>query len=245
MDRRKFVKMGCIGIAALGSGIGTGSLLKSENKSVSKFSVYAFLPADNQLILNCLKLFRHRISNSTFNNLIEKKNPAGIVNKKFSIDANDNFYLTERYYDIRLIKLAQKVNGDIFVSDDSKLILTPSIDYEHELMDFRDLLTKKQGSYLLSIELKEKNFLSGFMASKYRYVKIENNSGLFDKVSLTGSYSSVLVPGRIGKTEIMIRDGMVIIKSSPCRHKLCRLMSQLPGNNMIACVPNQVIIKVS
>jgi len=245
MDRRKFVKMGCIGIAALGSGIRTGSLLKSENKSVSKFSVYAFLPADNQLILNCLKLFRNRISNSTFNNLLEKKNPAGIVNKKFIIDANDSFYLTERYYDIRLIKLTEKVNSDIFVSDDSKLILTPSIDYEHELMTFRDLLIKKQGSYLLSIELKEKKLLSGFMTSKYRSIKIENNSGLFDKISLTGSYSTLFVPGSIGKTEITIRDGRVNVKNSPCKHKLCKIMSQLQGNNVIACVPNKVLIIAS
>jgi len=245
LDRRKFVKVSGVGLAALGSGVISGAFFKHLHKSADNFSVFAFLPGDNETIFNCLKLFQRKINNSTFGHLVERKNMAEIMNKKFSSPDNENTSLTERYYDINLIKLNQKVSADIFVSNSFKIFLDPYIDFENELMRFRDSINKKPGGYLLSIELKESNYLSDFIPAKNKFVKIENSFGLFDKISASQNYSSVIVPGSIGKTELMIHDGKVNIKSSPCKHNLCRIMAQLSGSNIIACVPNKVLITLT
>lgn len=245
MNRRKFIKISGIGVAAFGSGIGVGTLLKYCKEPAGNFSVYAFLPGDKETIFNCLELFQSKINNLAFNDYIEQKNISALISGKFFPADKTNSFLREQYYDIRLIKISQKIRSDIFVSNSSQIILDPSIDFENGLLQFKDSINKKTGNYLLSIELKEKNILSELIVSKNKFVKIENSSGLFDKISLKGSYSSVVVPGSIGKTELLIKDGRIKIKSSPCRHKLCRIMSQLPGNNMIACVPNKVLITLS
>lgn len=245
MDRRKFIKISGIGLAALGSGFGAKKFLERYRKPVESFSVFAFLPDDEEIIIGCLKQFRHKINNETFRHLIDGKNLVKIVNRQFSFTDDPNTFLTERYYDIKLIKLDQKVRGDIFISDDSKIVLDPDMDFENDLLKFRDVINKKPGSYLLSIELKEKDTLPRFKSAKNRFVKIENNYGLFDKISLSENYSSVIVPGNIGQTELMIKDGRIGIKNSSCRHKLCRVMAQFSGSNMIACVPNKVLITMA
>ena len=244
MNRRKFIKITGMGVAAFGSGIGVGNLLKNCKEPAANFSVFAFLPGDKETIFNCLKLFRTKINNLAFNDYVEKKNISALMSGTFVFVDKANFF-SQQYYDIKLIKISQKVRGDIFISNNSQIILDPSKDFESGLLQFRDSINKKTGNYLLSIELKERNILSKLMISKNKFVKIENSSGLFDKILLKDNYSSVIVPGSIGKTELLIKDGRIRIKSSPCRHKLCMIMSELPGNNMIACVPNKVLITLS
>ena len=56
----------------------------------------------------------------------------------------------------------------------------------------------------------------------------------------------VSVPGPLGETEIVIKDGEVFVESSPCRDKLCVKAPPLkkPGD-WNACLPNKVFIRIS
>ncbi len=241
MERREFIKIGSIGFVALSSGIGTRFFLSNEERIVKRFSAFAFLPSDKSIITDFLKLFQNRITNKYFNNSLSNYQIEEILNKRFMV--NNNLF-SNSYVDVKLIKLEDKIKGDIFVSENSNLVLNPKKDFADELLNFRKTVNKINGEYLLSIEQKEENILADVFYSKNKFVLIENNKGIFDKISLSKNYSSFFVPGTIGKTEIGIFNGNVKVKSSPCRHKLCKLMSQTEGNKTIACVPNKVLINI-
>ena len=244
MNRRDFIKTGSIGLAALGSGIGVGNILLNGSKEIEKFSVFSFLPEDKKLIIQCLRLFQHRIANNNFNNSLMNFRLNEIINKRFIVGNKDYRIFANSFVDVRLAKLEDKIRGDIFVSENSNLVLDPKKDFANSLVNFREAINKRNSDYLLSIEQKETNILSDLFIAQNKFISIENERGLFDKISLTKNYSSLIVPGNMGKTELEIIDGGVNIISSPCRHKLCKIMSQSLGNKTIACVPNKILIKM-
>jgi len=53
------------------------------------------------------------------------------------------------------------------------------------------------------------------------------------------------VPGPLGNTTVIIRDGQVWIQDSPCREKICIKMGKIkrPGEQAV-CLPNRVIIEI-
>ena len=244
MNRRNFIKIGSIGFASLTTGIGAGSILLNDNKEYKNFSVYAFLPGDKKIILDCLKVFQYKIKNKEFVYYLNDNRLTGIINKRFYVENKNDFILTKSFADIKLINVNNNTNGDIFLSDKSNLVLDPNKDFDQKLLSFRKEINSKESKYLLSIELKGRNLLSDIILRKNNLIEITNEKGLFEKISLTKNYSSVNIPGSIGSTKLKIDNGKVFVSDSPCRQKLCRIMSHISGNKTIACVPNKVLIKI-
>lgn len=244
MNRRDFIKIGSIGFASLTTGIGVGSILLNDNKEYKNFSVYAFLPDDKKIILDCLNVFQHKIKNSEFIYYLNNKRLTEIINKRFFVEKENNFIVSKSFVDIKLINVNNNTKGDIFVSNNSNLVLDPKKDFDQKLLAFRERINSKESKYLLSIELKERNLLSNIILPKNNMIEITNEKGLFEKISLTKNYSSVDVPGSIGSTKLKINNGKVFVSDSPCRQKLCKIMSHISGNKTIACVPNKVLIKI-
>ncbi len=60
------------------------------------------------------------------------------------------------------------------------------------------------------------------------------------------SEENLSVPGPLGTTEVVIKDGTVRIEASPCRGKNCITMGAVskPGA-WIACLPNRVFIRIT
>lgn len=242
MNRRGFIKTGSIALASLTTGIGVGNILLNDNIEDKIFSSYAFLPDDKKIILDCLKVFQHKIKSRNFSFLLKNKQLIKIINKRFYVE--NDFILTKYFVDVKLIFINDNINGDIFVNNKSNLVLDPNRDFDKNLVAFREKINSKKSKYLLSIELKEKNLLSDIIITKNNLIEISNENGLFEKIYLSKNYSSVKIPGSIGNMELKIKNGNVIVSNSPCRHKLCRIMSHISNNKTIACVPNKILIKI-
>lgn len=239
MNRRDFIKTGIVGITALSSGIGVGGILLNDKKTNRNFSAYAFLSSDKKTIIDCLSLFKNKINNNDFTSSLNYKLLDKIINKKFSV-TNIGFS-SSSFFEIKLTQLKNKIQSDIFISEGEKIVLDPTKEFSNSYLEFRENIKGTNANCLLSIELVEKKFFFDILNDDEKFITIENKKGIFDKISLSKNYSSIICPGEIGNTEIEILNGKVNINNSPCRHKLCQKMSIY--NNTIACVPNKVLIK--
>ena len=73
-------------------------------------------------------------------------------------------------------------------------------------------------------------------------VEAEDGSGLILHLSEDGRWQ---VHGPLGETIIEVRDGCIRVEDSPCPHKLCVQMGcRNRRGDIIACIPNKVIIHV-
>jgi hypothetical protein len=56
---------------------------------------------------------------------------------------------------------------------------------------------------------------------------------------------TIEVPGPLGKTIVLIRDGKARIISSPCPNKICMHMGEFgTEGGTLVCVPNKVVVRV-
>lgn len=56
---------------------------------------------------------------------------------------------------------------------------------------------------------------------------------------------TVFIPGPLGETEMIIRDGRVHVHSSPCRAKICIAAGEISRpKEWIICLPNRVFITI-
>lgn len=75
-------------------------------------------------------------------------------------------------------------------------------------------------------------------------VEIEVDGKVYATVSLH-SEQTLFVPGPLGHTEVVIQDGNVFVKDSPCRARICIRTGPIThGGHLIACVPNKVVVRV-
>jgi hypothetical protein len=75
-------------------------------------------------------------------------------------------------------------------------------------------------------------------------VQIEVNGTLYATMPLH-SEQTLSVPGPLGKTEVIIKEGKVFVSASPCRNKICVRTGEISySGQLIACVPNKVVIRV-
>ena len=76
-----------------------------------------------------------------------------------------------------------------------------------------------------------------------RYVRI---SGWKEQLTFPiNENRKISVNGPLGVTDVVIRDGEVWIKDSPCKNKICIKMGKIkrPGEQVI-CVPNRVVVEI-
>lgn len=70
------------------------------------------------------------------------------------------------------------------------------------------------------------------------------NGRLIERVSLDKSYRRVVVPGYEGPTVFAIEDGQVGVRTSSCRHQLCRNCGPVRSGRIV-CAPNRLVATVS
>lgn len=75
-------------------------------------------------------------------------------------------------------------------------------------------------------------------------VIVEEDNKLIGKYSLKEE-QLISVEGKLGITDIEIKDGQARIVRSPCLHKVCIKMGWIRHSGKIAvCIPNKVVIRV-
>ena len=242
ITRKKFIKLSSISALAIGSGFTAGKLL--GNPENHHYSVYCFLPSDEKLITEVMRVFTSTI----------KSNSAPTIN------ANDDYkYLLQKLvmkhkqatfsnsgsvsYSVK--SLNKQVNSDIIVSDNDKSIYSLKNDFTDELMTIRSMLNGMEANIFFAAVYKQSNVLYSLFSSKQKGVVIENKNGVYDKMPLNSTYKNIKVDGPQGETGIEIKNGLVKVTKSTCRHKICE-KSQYAINvgDVIACAPNKVLIRI-
>lgn len=76
-------------------------------------------------------------------------------------------------------------------------------------------------------------------------VQIETDGNVYKVVSLHAD-QTLVVPGPLGKTIVVVHDGEVHVTDSPCRVKICVRMGNISHiGQLIVCVPNKVVVRVT
>lgn len=53
------------------------------------------------------------------------------------------------------------------------------------------------------------------------------------------------IPGPLGETHVIIRDGMAYVEDSPCRDKICIYLGKISRlGDWVACLPNRVFLRI-
>ena len=242
LNRRKFIKLSSISAVAIGSGYTAGKLLgNSENQH---YSVYCFLPPDEKLITEVVRVFATTVkSNST--PIINADDGYKFMLQKLVSKNKQTFFSNSGSISYSVKPLNKHVNSDIIVSDTNKSIYSLKNDFTDELMTIRSVLYGTKAKIFFAAVHRQSNILSSLFSSNKKEIVIENNNGVFDKIPLNSTCKNVKVDGPQGKTEIGINDGLVKVTKSTCRHKLCE-KSQYAANvgDVIACAPNKVLIRI-
>ncbi len=242
MTRKKFIKLSSIAALAIGSGFTAGKLIGKPGNQ--HYSVYCFLPSDEKLIAEVVRVFTATIkSNST--PIINADDDYKFLLQKLVGKHKQTSFSNSGSVSYSVKKLNKYVNSDIIVSDTNKSIYSPQSDFTDELMTIRSMLYGTEANIFLTAVYKQPNILSLLFSSNQKEIVIENNNGVFDKIPLNSTYKNVKVNGPQGETEIEINNGLVKVTKSTCRHKLCE-RSRYAANvgDVIACAPNKVLIRI-
>jgi len=242
ITRKKFIKLSSISALAIGSGFTAGKLL--GNQGNQHFSVYCFLPSDENLITEVVRVFAATVkSNST--PIIIADDDYKYLLQKLVIRHKRTSFSNSGSVSYSVKPLNKHVNSDIIVSDNSKSIYSLQNDFTDGLLKIRSLLYGTEAKIFFTAVYKQSNILSSLFSSNQKEIVIENNNGTFDKIPLSPTYKSIIVDGPQGNTEIEINNRMANVTKSTCRHKLCE-RSRYAANvgDVIACAPNKVLIRI-
>lgn len=82
------------------------------------------------------------------------------------------------------------------------------------------------------------------MTKEGHAVQIEVNGTVYKTVSLQTD-QAFSVPGPLGNTEVVIEDGEVFVRESPCRAKICIRTGHISqSGQLVVCIPNKVVVRV-
>ncbi len=82
------------------------------------------------------------------------------------------------------------------------------------------------------------------MAKEGNSVRIETDGDMYDVVSLYAG-QRLAVPGPLGKTIVVVRNGEAHVADSPCPAKICVKTGKISHTGqIIVCIPNKVIVRV-
>lgn len=79
---------------------------------------------------------------------------------------------------------------------------------------------------------------------KAELVEIHNSHGLY-MLSPLKTDTTIMVPGPLGQSVVIIQEGKVFMQSSPCSNKLCIHMGPIEqAGRSIVCIPNRVYVVI-
>ncbi len=218
ISRRKFLKLAGLSTLAVGAGYTTGKLT-GHSRSVY-YSIHGFIPGDELVIKNLVTTFKKKIASNSEPIIIADSKFGEVITKADLRLRNINFKNSGTII-YRLKKLTKKTDADLIVSDPNNPIYSLD-DFNFTILNLRNNLKGRSADYLFTAEYNEVDFLSSIFRSNKKEAIIENEKGLVDNFSLDKNFENILVDGPQGKTEIKIKNGIVRVHSSTCRHKVCK-----------------------
>ncbi len=243
ISRRSFLKISGLAAAALGAGYGVGKI--SEPGELKNFSLHGFLPGDEKVIAGAIKTFNKKYTSTSAPVIYADKQWVNIISKAYAVSGNRNDNHRMGNVTFRMMRMNDKVDADIMLSDSKNHIYNPSDDFDHSFKALRNCVRNMKAEYIFSAEYSESSLFSSLFKSNERIVLIESDKGISDKIKLEKNYKNIEINGPQGKIGISIENGLVRVNAAPCRHQLCRNtgFASKPGD-VIACAPNKVLIKI-
>ena len=242
ITRKKFIKLSSISALAIGSGFTAGKLL--GNPENHHYSVYCFLPSDEKLITEVVRVFAATVkSNST--PIINADDDYKFMLQKLVMKHKQTSFSNSGSVSYSVKPLNKHVNSDIIVSDTNKSIYSLKNDFTDELMTIRSILYGTEAKIFFTAVYRQSNILSSLFSSNQKQILVENENGTVDIIPINSSYKNITIDGPQGKTEIEINNGLVKVTKSTCRHKLCEKFQYASNvGDVIACAPNKVLIRI-
>ncbi len=244
ITRRDFFRMTGLAAAALGTGYTTGKW--TAPAAGDRFSISGFLPADRETVAGLATIFSRR-AGVTSQPVVLAASPW-----KESILAGSRAAAAGRHAGnffegpvvFRMTSLPQGVPADILVADARTGVYRPDSDFTVAMAEFRSGLQGKTATHFFSAEGRVRGSMSLFAGTE-RFVVIESEKGIFDRIPLAASLRTIAVDGVQGKTGITIADGRVSVHSASCRNQLCRHLGPISQDGqLIACAPNRLMIRI-
>ncbi|GAB6281558.1 MAG: hypothetical protein STSR0008_02990 [Ignavibacterium sp.] len=241
-SRRNFLKSIGVSAVALGTGFTFGRFIHDSNINQNKINMAAFLPSDLNIITETINAFSKKIKNYSSLNINADNELKNIIKKSFNTENN---LLSNFVININIIKYNGNNFCDILLMDNENFIYNPEEDFNLVFNKLRNKIKNQKAEYYLIAEVNQLNIFSSLFNANKKNLIIENDKGIYDKISLNNFYKNIEVNGLIGKTKLQIQNGFISIISSPCKHKIC-MNSGIISNagQLIACVPNKVILKI-
>jgi hypothetical protein len=240
ISRRNFIKLAGLTSVALGAGYTTGKLT-GKSKTVN-CAVHGFIPADEQVIATLVTAFKNKVKSNSEAVVIADSKVGEIINR-YDLKARKENFSNSGSITYRLRRLDKQVDSDIVVSDANNSIYSLD-DLSSAFGNIRSGLKNRKADYFFTAEYSETDFLSSIFKSNKKELVIENEKGLVDRFSLEKNYKNILISGPQGKTGLKIENGIAQVHTSTCRHGICKHTVASNVGNIIACVPNKVLVKI-
>ncbi|MCJ7554307.1 MAG: NusG domain II-containing protein [Ignavibacteriaceae bacterium] len=240
ISRRNFLKIAGLSAVAVGAGFTTGKLI--GNKNSVYYAVHGFIPADEQIISNLVFAFKNKVKSNS-NPVVIADSKIGAVINKFDLQSRNNSFSNSGIITYRLKKLVKQVNSDLIVSDADNSVYSLN-DLNYALSNIRSCLKNRKAQYFFTAEYNETDFLSSVFKTNTKEVVIENEEGLVERILLDKNYKNILIDGPQGKTGLKIENGIARVHTSSCRNGICKHSVASGVENIIACAPNKLLVKV-
>ncbi len=242
LSRRKFIKLTGIAGLSAASGFGFGRILKGDSQY--RFALYGYLPDDKSIILKTARLFFHSLKiNSEMPVFADIRNNEII--KGFSRVINFNSILKNRTVIIKLEMLKHNVNADLVISDNINPVYPIEKDFNNNFLPLRNTLSGLKAGCFFAMEYFEQDNITALLNNRKKYVVIESDNGIVDRIPINKNYNGIHVNGPQGKTVFRINNESVKVTHASCRHKICEGMGYaFKTGDVIACAPNRVLIRI-
>jgi len=240
ISRRNFLKLAGLSTVAVGSGYLTGKM--TQTSKPVHYSIHGFVPEDELVINTLVKAFKVKIKSNS-EPIIISDSKLGEVITRFDLDMRRSNYSDKGEITYTLKKLNKPIDSDIIVSDKDNSIYSLD-DLNLTIGNLRNDLTGRKADYIFTAEYSKTDLFSSVFKSNKEEVIIENEKGLAERISLNKNYNNIIIGGPQGKTELEIRDKIVRVNKSTCRHEICKQTIAHDVGNIIACAPNKVLVRI-
>lgn len=240
LSRRSFLKVAGLGVLALGTGYGIGSIYKRKDDFIS---MYGFLPADENLITEVFTIFGNHINNGKINSVSVSGDSYVMQSIKSATDKFTAYSFSGgNSININVTEINDNRYGDVLLRN-NYFVLSPEDNYDKILTNLRLNLKNKKAKYYFSADINQNDFTGGLIKRSQTLI-IENEKGVFDEIKLDRKSSDIIIPGNCGNTIISAGNNTAYVKKSSCRNKLCEHFGHISSSvPVIACAPNKVILR--